>query len=398
MDSSASFQSEASGQSEQTDDAQAEQFQSGKIKNKSVNEQLYAQRRQEEDYNLCEILGIQPETFFADDISPEERVALAKKHFRERAKQFHPDAHVGASPEDQKKLADEFKELTTAYELLGNPDIIELEREYFATEEVLRRKREERAQNTTTYPHADTTASSYTDTEETIDEITQERRHDSTFFRGMTPEETEAYLQELSQLFTPTVDYSGAVNNYKYFDAFRHMYTDAPRWQTTATGERSAFSDQEQVRSTAETRKQTADELRRLTEELHKEHDMPRGMFNMYMRAVAELAKAVAESGNSLSSEDIRASLEYKLVERYQRLLDGRLTLREVLNNFPLEFFELDTENYLTAQITDRYSLRDFSRMKDEEFDRLLKQFDDELSLKIRIQTGASSLRKFPRV
>lgn len=62
--------------------------------------------------NLYDVLGV------SKDATQDE----IKKAYRKLSLKYHPDKHVGDTPEDQKKYEDLFKDVAHAYDILGNPE------------------------------------------------------------------------------------------------------------------------------------------------------------------------------------------------------------------------------------------------------------------------------------
>lgn len=357
----------------------------GMAENRSSNEHDYNERRKEKDWDPCATLGIDRKEFY--NLPQEEREKFAKAKFREKAKELHPDKH----PEAEKdKYTKAFQEANQAYTFISDPLLCDAEQKYHSAQaEWQERKKESAAaseekarQRTAGAPPSGESASQTSAGPETAGKTRRPTAQEKVREQYDRPQGEQKYTGTLYQEAEKMEnDIFNTLKNAEYYSNFFKFYTQSREY-------RQAYPDQKAPTNNAEDvlRKQAKREelngvkqrLRELTKELFTEHNMPAAMFNLYMDALSQLARSIADGGMPMRVEDLQQTLEYQIVDSYLRLARGTMTLNEVPKESLPEMFDKIRDPYGREV----YQLK--ADLKDADWDK----FDDALRKKIKAKVG----------
>lgn len=275
--------------------------------NASVDAYEYSRRKSESPYDPCAVLGVDRAAFF--NLDAEAQSAEAKRRFRAKAREVHPD--TTQDPTEKVRLEQEFKEANQAYAFLTNPDIKAQEKQFYDAEVELQKKRAAEAK------------------------LKEERAREA-----QTPSQPPPEPQPVTP--SRNRDVRDADMNWSR-DVRPHFRTrdDEQYWNTFVNFYRHRTGVDTRVGGSVT---QLVTELKTQTQQLSREHETPRRMFNLYIKAVADLAKMIVLEGQNLTSETFQASPEYQLVESYQQLLAGSQSVIELFTEHSLALFTRVTE------------------------------------------------------
>lgn len=313
----------------------------------------YEIRRAHADYDACAVLGIDRTKFFS--LNDQEQQKEAKRCFRKKAQELHPDT-AGSDEHKKQRANQEFRELNQAYAFLTNPKIKDSEKKFFESQDWVNKNAEEAVPAATVQEEAPQ------------DIAAKPSVYDPDTYQSPTSSMTEEEALRIESLMRlgSTIPKLPSVKHLEssFWREFVGFYKQKATLQDDAIRESTDFKEEQKRINKA---------LKVLTTELADAHKTPKPMFNLYMRALASLAKEMVFHGTTTTLKRLQTFPQFKLIESYQQLMRGTLAVAEIFDEHSLTLFDKQTTD--SGAIT--YTLKE--NISEEDMDELDKQLQSKI-------------------